>query len=613
MQNSVSETPDAATSAQDAGTLWDLFRRRVAGAPERIAYRDYDAAGGAWRDHSWRAIAARVEHFRAALAQERLQPGDRIAILLANGIDWVCLDLAAHAAGLVVVGLYPQESAATNAYILGHSDARLLLLDTELRWRELVAHREAFPLLARVWVQETAAAPVADATTRRLADMLQQQDAPPPVHAARPDDLATLIYTSGTTGKPKGVMLSHAALLWNAAAVTKIVPPRPDDVFLSILPLAHAFERTIGYYLPMMGGSTIAYARSAQTLRDDLAVLRPTALLAVPRLFERIAEGITASVAHNVLKRSLLALAVGIGWRRFEASQHDRTPDLAARMLWPLLRRLVAGPVLAAFGGRLRIAVSGGAPLDRSVARLIIGLGVPVVEGYGLTEAAPVVATNYLENNTPGTVGPPLSGVEVRLGPDKDLLVRSPAIMKGYWKDEAATRRVLDADGWLATGDVAEVKDGRVIIRGRLRETIVLSIGEKINPTDMEAEILHDPLFAQIAVLGSGRPALIALAVLNEAAWTTFAAENGLAADRPNDAASTEKVLVRLMARLTGYPRFAQIRALHLTTRPWTIEDGLLTPTLKVKRDALQARFAREIDAVYATLRAETAAAKRKP
>ena len=244
-----------------------------------------------------------------------------------------------------------------------------------------------------------------DRIVRKLADVLANASEPPLPHPAAPSDLATLIYTSGTTGRPKGVMLSHFALLWNAQASAAMVPPRRDDVFLSVLPLAHAFERTVGYYLPMMGGCTVAYARSAEDLREDFVAIRPTAMLGVPLLYERMSAAIRTNVAGSFAKRTLLRIAASLGWRRFEAAQHRARPGLAARLLWPILKQYVAVPVLAAFGGRLRVAISGGAPLDQDVARLLIGLGLPLVEGYGLTEAAPVVATNGLDDNLPGSVG----------------------------------------------------------------------------------------------------------------------------------------------------------------------------------------------------------------
>ena len=605
--NALSQQPAASAdviAASQAGTLWGLFCERVRRSPDAIAYREYDRKEGGWRDHTWHLISERVDRFRAALAREDITVGDRVAALLPNGIDWVCLDLAAHGSGLIVVGLYPHDTAASNAYILGHSDARLALIDTEARWKSLWPFRSGFPSLERVWIRDLEgipAVPTTESTVRKLADVLANAHEPSAHHPAVPRALATLVYTSGTTGRPKGVMLSHYALLWNAQASAAVIPPRRDDVFLSILPVAHAFERTVGYYLPMMGGCTIAFARSAQDLPDDLLTVRPTAILGVPLLFERMSDAIRAKVAVSATKRNLLRMAVSVGWRRFIATQHRASPGLAARLFWPILKQYVATPVLAAFGGRLRVAISGGAPLDQAVARMLIGLGLPLVEGYGLTEAAPVVAANGLDDNLPGSVGRPLAGIEVKLTSKGELLVHSPSIMIGYWKDDAETARTLDASGWLATGDVAEInEDGRVFIRGRLKEIIVLSIGEKINPNVVEAELTRDPLFEQAMVVGNSRPFLAAVIVLNAKAWRLFAASKGLDPQQPNHAASKIEVLARITSHLVALPRFAQIRAVHLTLEPWTIEAGLLTPTLKVKRDVVVPLFAEEIDDLYA-------------
>ena len=596
---------DTIIDAHQASTLWGLFRERVRRSPDAIAYRDYNSTEGRWRDHTWRMISDRVDRFRAALAQENLAAGDHVAVLLPNGIDWACLDLAAHGSGLVVVGLYPHDTAASNAYILGHSDARLVLLDTEARWKSLWPFRSHFPSLERVWIHDAQGRSTTSPTgpiVRNVADVLAAAPEPPSHHPAAPSDFATLIYTSGTTGRPKGVMLSHFALLWNAQASAAVIPPRQDDVFLSILPIAHAFERTVGYYLPMMGGSTIAYARSAQDLPDDLVTIRPTVMLGVPLLFERMAAAIWAKVAANAAKRILLRVTVSIGWRRFLAAQHRGRAGLGARLLWPLLKRYVAMPVMAAFGGRLRVAISGGAPLDQGTAQLLIGLGLPLVEGYGLTEAAPVVAANGLDENLPGSVGRPLDGIEVKLNSKGELLVRSPSIMMGYWKDDAATTRAFDeSPGWLSTGDVAEItEDGRIFIRGRLAEIIVLSIGEKVNPNVVEGELTRDPLFEQAVVVGNRRPFLAAVIVLNAEAWELFAASKGLDPQQPNHAASKIELLARITSLLAALPRYAQVRAVHLASEPWTIEAGLLTPTLKVKRDVVVPLFAKEIDDLYA-------------
>jgi long-chain acyl-CoA synthetase len=589
--------------ADQAGTLFGLFCERVRRSPADIAYRDYDPLSKTWRDHTWQAIAMRVHRFRAALARERLKFGDRVAVLLPNGTDWVCLDMAALASGLIVVGLYPHDNAASNAYILGHSGARLVLVDNAARWESLYPFRSEFASLECVWIRDAKTGsnpPNSDPTVRELADVLSIASEPKPPHPSAPSDLATLIYTSGTTGRPKGVMLSNLALLRNAEGSATIVPPRRDDVFLSVLPLAHAFERTVGYYLPMMGGCTVAHARSPDDLREDLVTIRPTAILGVPLLYERMSAAIRANVADSFGKRTLLRLAASLGWRYFEAEQHRLRLGLAARLLGPILRQYVSVPILAAFGGRLRVAISGGAPLDQGIAQLLIGLGLPLVEGYGLTEAAPVVAANGLEDNVPNSVGHPIKGVEVKLSPKGELLVRSPSMMIGYWKDVDATTRALDRAGWLSTGDVAEIRDGRIFIRGRLREMIVLSVGEKVNPNIVEAELARDALFQQALVVGDRCPFLAAVVVLNTEAWRRLAADKGLDPERPNHPASKIEVLARIVPLLAALPRYAQVRAVHLTLDPWTIEAGLLTPTLKVKRDAVQRKFAAEIVALYA-------------
>lgn len=590
--------------AHEAETLWGLFGERVRRSPTAIAYREYSHKESSWRDYTWSMIAARVERFRAALAKEDMKAGDRVAVLLPNGIDWVCFDLAVHGAGLIVVGLYPHDTAASNAYILGHSDSRLLLVDKVTRWKSLLPFRSEFSALERVWIQDVEQGSSEHdrrLVVRLLADVLTQAADTPVPHIVSPTDLATLIYTSGTTARPKGVMLSHFAMLWNAHSSAALVPPRRDDVFLSILPIVHAFERTVGYYLPMMGGATVAYARSAKDLPDDLIAVRPTALLGVPLLFERMATAIRAKTADSKTKRTLLRMVVSVGWRRFIAEQHGTQPGLVIKGLWPVLKPIVSAKLLSAFGGRLRVAVSGGASLDPDIASMLIGLGLPVVEGYGLTEAAPVVAANTIEDNVPGSVGRALQGIEVRLAAKDELLVRSPSVMKGYWKDPGRTKQVLDSAGWLSTGDVAEIKeDGRIFIRGRLADMLVLSIGEKINPNVIEAVLTCDPVFEQAIVVGDRRPHLAAVIVLNSAAWNLLAANRGLDPQQPNHPSSKIELLARVASLLATLPHYAQVHAMHLTLQPWTIEAGLLTPTLKIKREPVAALFAKEIEALYA-------------
>jgi long-chain acyl-CoA synthetase len=597
------EAQDDTIGCAVAVTLPGLFRERAARTPHRTAYRQFDAKTGRWRRYTWQSMAKRVARFAHALAQSGATAGDRVALLLPNCIDWVAFDIAALSLGLVVVPLYAHDSPANTAQILAHSDARLALLDTAERSAALAELKSTFPGLDQVWVREGGG--VSRAGDRpgaiQLDAVLPVEAAEPPARALDPEAVATLIYTSGTTGVPKGVMLSHRAVLWNAEVAASYTPPGPDDVFLSVLPLAHAFERTLGYYAPMMSGSTVAYARSVRDLPDDLLTIRPTFLLGVPRLYERVCATINEAAEANPLKRRLIALTASLGWAQFESS-HGRAKGLGplSRALRHVLDRLVARRILASFGGRLRVAVSGGAGLPMEVAQLLIGMGLPLVEGYGLTEAAPVVTGTTLDDYLPGSVGRALRGIELKVGAESELLARTPAVMKGYWKDPNASAQAVDDAGWLHTGDIADILDGRVYIRGRLKDILVLSSGEKINPNLIEAEIGKDPLELQEVVVGEGRPFPVAVIAINDAAFRSVAAEHGLDPQDLEHPDCKSLVLEPISRRLRDFPSHARPRALHLTRDAWTIEAGLQTPTLKVKRRMVEQRYATAIAGLYA-------------
>lgn len=582
-----------------ARTLPGLLARRVERTPEGIAYRQYEHEG--WRDYRWQEVADRVARWQRGLSGEGLRPGERVAMSLPNSVDWVCFDQAALGLGLVTVPLYTTDSPGNLAHILEDSGARLLLLDSAERWAPLAALRHRFPNLQRVLCQRVALA-MDDSAVCRVDDWLPSAGVASDV-TDDPNALATLIYTSGTTGPTKGVMLSHRNILWNAEAVMRRIPARPTDIFLSFLPLAHAFERTAGYYLPMMAGSCVAYARSIDRLREDLLGVRPTVLLSVPRIYDKIYAALQTKLGEHGLKRRLFDRTVAVGWQRFEAAS-GRGPALGLvdRLLWPLLRRLAARPVLSRLGGRLRVAVSGGAPLSATVARFFVGLGLPLTEGYGLTEAAPVVTNIAPEDFVPGCVGLPLPGVETRLGAQGELLVRGPSVMQGYWGQPEATAKVIDADGWLHTGDVAEMRGGYIAIRGRLKEILVTSTGEKVPPADMEMAMTMDPLLDQALVVGEGRPYLAAILVLAPEPWKRVAIGLGLDPSDPRsltDPTAVAAGLARVADRLGAFPGYAQVRAVHLSLEPWTVENGLITPTMKLKRPELEARFADVIDDLY--------------
>jgi long-chain acyl-CoA synthetase len=589
-----------------ARTIPGLFRERVARSPDAIAYREWNAATRQWQDYSWRDMARLVRRWQATLSRAGLEVGDRVAIQLPNGTDWVAFDIAAMASCLLTVPIYSHDSLRNAAHILAHSGARLMVLDTWEKWAALAPLSSRFPALEHVWVRQAGAADapqtpaslIVASLTDALSSAAEAIGAPEPTA----DATATLIYTSGTTGPPKGVMLSHFAVLWNCEAATRFIAPLPIDVFLSFLPLAHVFERTLGYYLPMMAGATVAYARSIDTLREDLRTIRPTVLLAVPRIYERIEDGIRQEIDRSPIKGALIRLTADIGWQRYEARRHrGSAPSLGRRLVWPLLDKFVARRLLGALGGKLRVAASGGASLPPDTARFLTGLGLPLVEGYGLTEAAPVVTATRLGEILPGSVGQPLQGLNIRLGDQDELQVRTPSVMKGYWRNEMATAAAIDRDGWLRTGDVAEIHDGWVFIKGRLGERLALSTGEKVMASAIEAAIRRDPLFDHACVIGEGRPCLAAVISLNPVLWQSAASELGADVQAPNTASAA--ILHRISRSLCDLPRHEQVRAVHLVLEPWTILQGLLTPTLKVKRKTVEERYASEIEALYETLK----------
>jgi len=590
-----------------ARTLDGLFLQRVRRSPARDAYRWYDRDRKSWLSITWAETAVQVARWRDALTGEALVPGDRVAILLRNCPEWVMFDQAGLSLGLVTVPLYTDDRADNAAYILQDSACKVLLIQDGNRWRRLaeaigdprwpqrVVLLDDGEVSRRLAVEDERVVVAADWLPDRGKDW-EQRDGDPKA-------LATIVYTSGTTGRPKGVMLSHDSILRNAHGGLTMLSVYQQDLFLSFLPLSHTLERTASYYLPMMSGSTVAYARSVAQLADDLQRIRPTVIIAVPRVFERVYQRIHDQLHERPAPvRTLFQLASRVGWIDFEHRQGRRGWH-PALLLWPFLRRKVAQPVLDRLGGRLRAAVSGGAALPFDVARLFLGLGLPLVQGYGLTETSPVISVNTLEDNRPNSVGIPLRGIQVRIGDDNEVQVKGPCNMLGYWNNHAATAQVLGADGWLRTGDQGRIDGHHLYITGRLKDILVLSNGEKVPPGDMEMAIGLDPLFEQVLVLGEGRSYLSALLVLNADLWPSLAREYGLDPDRGDslsDPHLLRDILKRIREALRDFPGYAKIRRATLTLEPWSIDNGLMTPTLKVKRNLVLEQYSNDVDRMYA-------------
>jgi len=588
--------PDAAV------TLHGLFLERVKRTPEAIAYRYFDTHREVWLSLNWAQMLNEVARWQAALLHEKLTEGDRVAIMVRNCPQWVMFEQAAMSLGLVVVPFYIVDRPDNIAYIVNDAQIKVMLFETDEQWQNL---RTVIDQLG--CIQRFASL---DKIVENTESRLQSVDEWLPAHAILPaererngDELATIMYTSGTTGKPKGVMLSHHNIVYDAYAGILTLPVGTDDLSLSFLPLSHAFERTAGYYMMMIAGATVAYARSIAFLADDMKIIRPTLLFSVPRIYERIYNAIYTKLENvSTIQHKLFTLTVDVGWDRFEYQQGRGkwTPKL---WLWPVLKYLVADKVMDRLGGHLRGSISGGAALAPKVSRLFIALGLPLLQGYGMTETSPVVSINHVDHNIPSTVGQPLEGIEVRLGPQNALLVRGPCNMMGYWNNPEATASMIDKDGWLNTGDTASINaSGHITITGRLKEIIVMSNGEKVPPADMEEAIMRDRLFDQVLVLGEGRPSLVVLAVVNPEQWQVFAHHVGVRADLPESLQDTrveQQVLQRIANNLKEFPGYARVHRVCLSAEPWSVENGLQTPTLKLKRARVIAHFEKQIATLY--------------
>jgi len=591
-------------------TLPQLLAWRAELTPWRPAYAEYDAATDDWRERSWREVSDAVHlHLRALRALGIAQRG-RVGILLPNGYASVCIDLATLAGGWVPVPMHALDNPASIAYILGDTAAELLFVDTLAQWVDIRAAGPVAPALRTVVVRRGGIVP-SDAeggpSILTLAAWLQMAEMAPGSPACDPkeDDLAAIVYTSGTTGRPKGVMLTHANVMANVGACVARFEAREDDRFLSFLPLSHTFERTAGYYLAIAAGACVAFARSVDQLPADLQRVKPTILVSVPRVYEKVQARIDARLASSRLARLAFRCAVAAGWRRHLRAQGARVGIHWMAPLDELCLRLldahVGAPLRAQFGARLRVAVSGGAALAPAIARNFIGLGVEIVQGYGMTETSPVVSANAPGDNDPSTVGRPLWGVQVRIGEQQELQVRGPNVMRGYWNRPEDTQRAF-IDGWLRTGDQAAIDNGRLRILGRIKDIIVTATGEKIAPLDVEQALMADPLFEQALVFGEGRPFIGCVLQLDAARWTALARELGLDAQSPDALIATEAVRAveaRMTAATSSLPRHGQPRRAILTLTPWTTANGLLTPTLKPKRRNIEARFADQIAALY--------------
>ncbi len=586
-------------------SLPGLFRARLGKTPDATAYRQYDIASQQWTESSWHEMANEIARWQAAFDKDGLQPGDKVAIMVKNSREWVVFDQAALGLGLVTVPLYVEDRPDNVAYIINHAEIKILFVQDRQQWDRLLKADVDLGGLQRIISLKRISEEDEpdDSKLESLSDWVFGLTGELQTKESNIDELASIVYTSGTTGRSKGVMLSHRNILANAFAAAVSNQWQPGERFLSFLPLSHMLERTAGYYLPIILGAEVIYARSIATLGEDLQNIRPTTLISVPRIYERVYGKIQDGLKQKSFIASFLFnSAVKVGWRKFLYDQ-GRAGWHPTLLFWPTLDKLVATKVLDKLGGELRMAICGGAALSEGVAKLFIGLGLPLLHGYGLTESSPIVCVNRPADNIPSSIGTVIPNTEIRVGENDELQSLGPCSMLGYWKNEQATKDTFTEDGWLKTGDKARIDEGgHVYITGRLKDIMVLANGEKIPPNDMEMAIELDSLFEQVMIVGEARAFLSAVLVLNPDAWADMAVTLNIHPESPDAFAqrNVEKaILNRVSTRLKDFPGYAKIRRAHITLEPWTVDDGLLTPTLKIKRPKIMARFTNEIEALY--------------
>jgi long-chain acyl-CoA synthetase len=574
---------------------------RFAAAPA-LRWRD-DTAPGGWRALFYAEAGDACARVAGWLAARGVSRGDRVAILSENRPEWALADYAALCIGAVTVPVYPTLPADQVTYILADAGACGVIVSTPDQAAKVAGWAEQ----AGAWVvlmDDTAAGTPTD--VQRWNDVAAArpfEDLRASAEAARPDDLATLVYTSGTTGPPKGVMLSHGNFAYMVAATAQhgSVPAGPGDTCLSMLPLSHVFERAAGYYF-WDAGVTIAYAESLAALPQNLADVRPHVMVAVPRLFDRLYERV---VQGTGVKAGLGRWAAAVGTRHAEATGDRGTrTSLPQRLRFAVADRLVFATLRRRLGGRLRGFISGGAPLSRDVGAFFLAAGMPIQEGYGLTETSPVLAANRPGSRRLGTVGVPYPGVELRIAANGEIMARGPGIMHGYWRRPDDTAAVLEDDGWLHTGDVGEFdEDGFLRITDRLKDLIVTAGGKNIAPQPVEQEIMRSPYVAQAIMVGDRRAFPALLVVPDWAALEPWAREHGVElADRR--AAVRHPALLQLMeeetaARVQAFARHEVPRRFSLLPDEFTVESGLLTPTLKAKRRAIEQALHDTIERLY--------------
>jgi long-chain acyl-CoA synthetase len=560
-------------------TTIGMFARQAASLEQRTYVRYHD--GDDWRPVSWSQMREWAQRVAVHLLDAGVEPGDRSAILAENRLEWLVCDLAIQMVGGVTVPIYPTVPTRTVQHVLDHSGSRMVFVASEEDQARLAPHRA-------IRMDTEVSEWMAEATAAEALAWVQAR-----AEAVRPDDLCTIVYTSGTTGEPKGVMLAHRCIADIVHSSLEAFPVGPEDEALSFLPYAHVFERINGIFESFASGASGWLSRGIDRLADDLRECKPTVMVSVPRVYEKMHQRVMAQVAVSPGHRRLLfRWAVGQGRRR-SRGQWSPLHAIADRLVLAKLRYLLCG-------GRLRFFVSGGAPLSREIEEFFWSIGVKILNGWGMTETSSGACSNTLSAHRFETVGRPLPGVEMRVAEDGELLVRSPGNMLGYFRNEAATAETF-VDGWLRTGDVGEIDaDGFIRITDRKKDLIKTAGGKFVAPQVHESRLQQAAVIERAVVLGDERPYVVALIVPE---WHAVKLETGIDGD-PERLVEDERVRARIQRQVDDLNQdlgsWETIKYFALLPHDFSEESGEVTPTLKIKRRVVEAHHRDKIEAMYA-------------
>jgi len=568
--------------------------------------------GGAWRDIGYAEVTDTVRCLAAGLRELGVAAGSNVAILSENRPEWAFVDFACLTARCADVPIYPTLPAGQISYILRDSAAVAIFVSSKAQLEKILSIRQpdVTPALRHIIAMDDDATgpgvmPFADLVARGRAALAKYPRWREEALEASPDDLATLIYTSGTTGDPKGVMLTHGNLTSNVIGGLQYLDLRTEDSCLSFLPLSHVFERMAGHYCMWQSGAVITYAQSVDTVSADLVEVRPTVVLSVPRLYEKIYAKVVEGAAASPLKKRIFEWCRAAGEAWAELVLTGQPVPFALGVKKALADKLVFSKLVARTGGRLRYFVSGGAPLSAEIAKFFFAAGLPIFEGYGLTETSPVISVNSRTHVKLGAVGRPIPGVEVTIAADGEILTRGPHVMKGYYNKPQATAEAIDAAGWFHTGDIGLIDgDGFLRITDRKKDIIVTAGGKNIAPQPIEGRVKTNKFVLNAVMIGDKRKFPILLVVPNLDALREWAASEGRT--YPDDAAlvasreSVEKIEREVKKSLRDLAQFEMPKKVVLIQNDFSIESGELTPTLKVKRRVVEKNYTAAIEAAYA-------------